>query len=61
MAYVRTIDNKEFTYHYEIRAAYSDINFPSVITDEMLSQIGIQIKEIEQEDLIEATIESEDI
>jgi hypothetical protein len=41
VSYIRKIDNKTFEYHYEIRNAYPDINFPSVITDEMLQQIGI--------------------
>lgn len=63
MSYIRVIDNKEFTYHHEIRAAYPDINFPEIITDDLLSQVGIQVKETEQDESIETTIviEPEDV
>ena len=63
MSYIRIIDNKEFTYHHEIRAAYPDIDFPEIITDDLLIQIGIQVKEIEQEDVDETSesFDSEDV
>ena len=41
MSYIRKLDNKEFLYHHEIRSAYPDIDFPEIITDDMLEDIGI--------------------
>ena len=46
--YVRAEDNVEFIYHHEIRKAYPDIVFPTVLTDQALNEIGIYIKEVEQ-------------
>lgn len=46
--YIRAEDNVEFIYHHEIRKAYPDVNFPTVITDQALNEIGIYIKEVEQ-------------
>jgi len=56
--YIRTEDNVEFIYHHEIRKAYPDITFPNVITDNILNEIGIYIKEVEQ---IEANTDLEDV
>jgi len=53
MSYIRKLDNKEFLYHHEIRSAYPDIDFPEIITDDLLLKIGIQLKEIEKEDVDE--------
>ena len=57
MSYIRITDNKEFTYHYEIRAAYPDINFPEVITDDILEGIGIykpeKVEELTEEEINE--------
>ncbi len=46
--YIREEDNVEFIYHHEIRKAYPDVVFPTVLTDQALNEIGIYIKEVEQ-------------
>jgi hypothetical protein len=57
MSYIRITDNKEFTHHYEIRAAYPDINFSEVITDDILEGIGIynpeKVEELTEEEINE--------
>jgi hypothetical protein len=46
--YIRAEDNVEFIYHHEIRKAYPDVVFPTVLTDQALNAIGIYMKEVEQ-------------
>ena len=55
--YIRTEDNVEFIYHHEIRKAYPDVNFPDVITDDLLNEIGIYIKEVEQIEINDNNLE----
>mgnify|MGYP003635481633 FL=1 len=55
--YIRTEDNVEFIYHHEIRKAYPDVNFPDVITDDLLNEIGIYIKEVEQIEINDDNLE----
>tara|TARA_R110000796_G_scaffold53409_1_gene125395 strand:- start:77 stop:259 length:183 start_codon:yes stop_codon:yes gene_type:complete len=55
--YIRTEDNVEFIYHHEIRKAYPNVNFPDVITDDLLNEIGIYIKEVEQIEINDDNLE----
>ncbi len=55
--YIRKKDNVEFIYHHEIRKAYPDIVFPTVITDQALNEIGIYIKEVEQIEINDNNLE----
>ena len=55
--YIRTEDNVEFIYHHEIRKAYPNVNFPDVITDDLLNEIGIYIKEVEQIEINDNNLE----